>query len=67
MFKIQLASADGTNRFNNTINPRWQTVVEEETEYNALLELVGKLNNEDIVLTNSWLRIIRSNGEIINY
>ena len=60
---LETASAKDVERFDDSISVAWNTVASAraETEFQAkaiiLDDLIALLNNEDLLLHNSWLRL----------
>lgn len=57
--KIQIGNANDTGRFNKSVKSKyWNTIVECDSPEKALSNLVQLINSEEIVIENSFLRII---------
>ena len=59
-FYLQLASATNAERYDSDVESEaWETIAVSDNTNELFGELVTQLNNEDINLTNSWLRLVR--------
>ena len=57
--KIQIADANETGRFNKSVKSKyWNTIVKCDSAQKALSNLVQLINNEEVGIENSFLRII---------
>lgn len=67
MYKIQMRSADESDRYDNKPSNRWEVVVSAESELELVENLLQALNNDDIIIDNSWLRLVKPDGKIATF
>lgn len=65
-YMIQIADAGDTDRDDNYDNDLWHTEIRDKDLEGVLYSLIRALNAEEIIVDNSWLRLIKPNGEIVN-
>lgn len=70
--KIQKADVHNTERHDTEINnTNWETIVDSEHLNNkngleVLEEFISLLNNEDVIVENTWFRIIDDENHVID-
>ena len=67
-YRIQEGSGDTVIRGDkNPDNPEFRTVASGKTAEEALLRFVELINNEDVEIYGNFYRIVKPNGEVVDW
>ena len=67
-YRVEIGNADDVERYDETLDsPHWESVASGETAEEALEFLLRNANSEEFEISNSWLRLVIDDKEVITY